>query len=164
MNATYDRRSTPGVLLIAIGLVLLIAQWFDVTGAAALGSIAGVLLVMYVSTRRYGFLIPGMILGGLAVGVGFQGSGYDPEGGIVVAGLGAGFLAIFVVDSFVAGAERWWPLVPGALLVLVGATQIAEGAGAAAEIAKLWPLGLVLAGLVVLLGSIRARRSDCSAA
>src|SRR6266542_4165745 len=137
MNATYDRRSTPGVLLIAIGLVLLVAQWFDVTGAAALGAIAGVLLVMYVSSRRYGFLVPGMILGGLAIGVGFQESGYDPEGGIVVAGLGAGFLAIYLVDAFVAGAKRWWPLFPGALLMVDGATVLRRRVAVSA-IGALW--------------------------
>jgi hypothetical protein len=158
MNGALDRRLIPGVLLIAIGLVLLGAQWFDVTGGAVLGAIAAVFLVMYMSTRQYGFLVPGMILGGLAIGVGLQESGYDPRGGLVVLGLGGGFLAIYLVDMFVSGAQRWWPLIPGGILAAVGTTQIAEDTAFAEGVGRLWPLGLVVAGLLVLLASTRGHQ------
>lgn len=160
MNAVIDRRSTAGLILVVIGLMLLAAQWFNFTGAAVLGVLSAFFLVMYATSRKYGLLIPGMILGGLAVGVGLQEYGYDPSGGIVVLGLGAGFVAVYLVDVLVQSGARWWPLIPGGILSVVGATQLAEGTAAADTIARLWPLGLVAAGVLVLAASFF--RSDVS--
>lgn len=159
MKTPSDRGLTAGVLLVIIGLLLLAANWFQVTGAAALGALSVVFLAAYIGTRHYGFLIPGMILGGLAVGVGFQEAGYDPQGGIVVLGLAAGFIGIYVVDAVVRGPALWWPLIPGGILGVVGTTQLAEGTAAAAQVARLWPLALVLAGVVLLLASMQRGRT-----
>jgi hypothetical protein len=102
-----------------------------------------------------------MILGGLAVGVGLQEYGYDPNGGVVVLGLGLGFVAIYLIDVLVQNTARWWPLIPGGILSVVGATQLAEGTAAAQTLARLWPLGLVAAGVLVLVGSsLRPRTSE----
>jgi hypothetical protein len=94
MTALSDRRTLPGLILVAIGLVLLGAQWFEITGFGALAAIAVVFLASYAVTRSYGVLIPGMILAGLAVGVGLQESGYDPQVGLTVVGLACGFFGI----------------------------------------------------------------------
>ena len=72
VNAPVDRRSTAGIILVVLGLMFFAAQWFDFTGAAVLGALSVFFVVMYATTRKYGFLIPGMILGGLAVGVGLH--------------------------------------------------------------------------------------------
>lgn len=153
MNALTDRRSTAGIILVVLGLMLLAAQWFDFTGAAVLGAFSVFFLVTYATTRKYGFLIPGMILGGLAVGVGLQEYGFDPSGGVVVVGLGAGFVAVYLVDVLIQTPARWWPLIPGGILSVVGVTQLAEGTAAAATVARLWPLGLVAAGVIVLVAT-----------
>ncbi|MEK6206617.1 MAG: hypothetical protein AABM32_03155 [Chloroflexota bacterium] len=160
MNALVDRRSTAGIILVALGLMFLATQWFDFTGAAVLGLISVFFLAIYATRRQYGFLVPGMILGGLAVGVAVQEYGYDPNGGIVVLGLGAGFVAIYLIDVLVGTAARWWPLIPGGILSIVGATQLAEGTAAADTIARLWPLGLIAAGVIVLIATfLRPRPS-----
>lgn len=160
MNALVDRRSTAGIILVVLGLMFLAAQWFDFTGAAVLGALSVFFLVAYATTRKYGFLIPGMILGGLAVGVGLQEYGYDPNGGVVVLGLGLGFVAIYLIDVLVQSTARWWPLIPGGILSVVGATQLAEGTAAADTIARLWPLGLIAAGVIVLIATfLRPRPS-----
>jgi hypothetical protein len=153
MNALVDRRSTAGIILVVLGLMFLAAQWFDFTGAAVLGSISVFFVAMYATTRKYGFLIPGMILGGLAVGVGLQEYGYDPNGGVVVLGLGAGFIAIYLINVVVQTPASWWPLIPGGILSVVGATQVAEGTAAAETVARLWPVGLIVAGVIVLVAT-----------
>ena len=94
-----------------------------------------------------------MILGGLAIGVGLQEYGYDPSGGIVVLGLGAGFIAIYLVNVLVQSPASWWPLIPGGILSVVGVTQLAEGTAAAETVARLWPVGLIVAGVIVLLAT-----------
>ena len=66
MNALSDRRSLPGIMLVVIGLVLLAAQLFAITGAGVLAAIAAVFLTSYVISRKYGFLVPAMILSGRA--------------------------------------------------------------------------------------------------
>jgi hypothetical protein len=154
MTTPVDRRSTAGIILVVLGLMFLAAQWFDFTGAAVLGALSVFFVVMYATTRKYGFLIPGMILGGLAVGVGLQESGYDPNGGFVVLGLGAGFIAIYLINVFVQAPASWWPLIPGGILSIVGITQVAEGTAAAETVARLWPVGLIVAGIVVLIATV----------
>jgi hypothetical protein len=153
VTTAVDRRSTAGIILVVLGLMFLAAQWFDFTGAAVLGALSVFFVIVYATTRKYGFLVPGMILGGLAVGVGLQESGYDPNGGFVVLGLGAGFLAIYLINLFLQAPASWWPLIPGGILSIVGVTQVAEGTAAAETVARLWPVGLIVAGVIVLIAT-----------
>ena len=161
MNVLSDRRALPGIILVVIGLVLLGAQWFDLTGAGVLAAISAVFLVTYAATRNYGLLIPGMVLGGLAAGVGLQQPGNDPEVGLVVIGLACGFFGVFFIDVVLANhPERWWPLIPAGILSAVGADQLVRGSAVADAIARFWPVALVLAGIVVLVSSLRARNDS----
>ena len=160
MNASSDRPALPGIILVVIGLVLLVAQWFEVTGASVLAAIAAVFLATYAASRNYGFLIPGMILLGLAAGVGLQESGYDPQGELVVIGLAGGFFGIFIVDLLTGHPDRWWPLIPGGILSAVGSEQLVRGTVVADAIARFWPVVLVLAGVAILMTSLRSRAGD----
>lgn len=155
MNAINDRRTLTGLILVAIGLAVLAAEYFALTDAVVLGSIGAVFLIAYAFTRRYGFLVPGMILAVGAVGVGLQDSGNDPSGGLVGLAFGAGFLGIYIVDAFVRDGSRWWPLVPGTILTLVGANALVEGTLATDVVARLSPLVLVIAGVVILFAAWR---------
>jgi hypothetical protein len=157
MNALSDRHALPGIILVSIGLVLLVAQWFELTGAGVLAAIAAVFLTTYAASRNYGFLIPGMILLGLAAGVGLQESGYDPQGELVVIGLAGGFFGIFIVDVLTGHPDRWWPLIPGGILSAVGSEQLVRGTAAADAIARFWPVVPVIAGVAILLTSLRSR-------
>lgn len=144
-------------MLVVIGFVLLAAQWLEVTGAGVLAALAAVFLTAYATSRTYGLLIPGMILGGLAAGVGLQESGYDPQGGLVVIGLAAGFFGIFMVDVLAGHPDRWWPLIPAAILSAVGSDQLARGTAVSDAIARFWPVALVLAGVAILMTRVRSR-------
>jgi hypothetical protein len=157
MNATPARTALPGIMLVVIGFVLLAAQWLEVMGAGVLAAIAAVFLTAYATTRNYGFRIPGMILGGLSLGVGLQESGYDPQGGLVVIGLAAGFFGIFIVDVFTGHQDRWWPLIPAGILSAVGSDQLARGTVVSDTVARYWPLALVIAGAAILLTTLRSR-------
>jgi hypothetical protein len=155
MKTAYDRRTIAGAILVAIGLAFLATEWFALGDAFVIGSIAAVFVVAYALTRRYGFLVPGMILAGAAVGTGLQDYGYDPSGGLVAIAIGAGFLAIYLVDAAARDASRWWPLIPGTILMLFGLSEVTEGTAAARLIEQLWPLVLILAGVGVLFGASR---------
>lgn len=159
MNAAYDRRTVIGAILVTVGLALLATEWLALSDAFVIGSVAAVFVIAYALTRRYGFLVPAMILAGAAVGTGLQDYGYDPSGGLVAIAIGAGFLAIYLVDAFARDSSRWWPLIPATILALVGGSELAEGTGAAQTIERLWPLVLIVAGVAVLFGASRRSRS-----
>jgi len=148
-----------GAVLVAIGVVIFVTKWFAATDAIVAGSVAAVLLVAYALTRGYGLLVPGMIILGAAIATGVQDYGYDETGGFVAVFIGAGFLGIYVVDFFARDASRWWPLIPGSIFAVFGAATVAEGTVAPGLIERFWPLGFVVAGIVVLAIAIwRARR------
>lgn len=155
MNTAYDGRTVTGAILVTIGLALVTTNWFALGDAFVIGSIAATFVVAYALTRRYGFLVPGMILAGAAVGTGLQDYGYDPSGGLVAVAIGAGFLAVFLVDAIARDTSRWWPLIPGTILVLFGLSQVTEGTAAAQLIERLWPLALIVAGAGILIGTTR---------
>jgi hypothetical protein len=146
----YDGRIVIGVVLIAIGLSLLATDVLALGDGVVIVSIGAVLLAAYALTRRYGFLVPGMILVGAGIGTGVQDAGYDESGGFVAVYAGAGFLGIWVLDLFARGPSRWWPLVPGSILLLFGVATVTKGTPAGALVEQLWPLALVAAGIVIV--------------
>ncbi len=142
-------RLIPGLILIVLGIMFLLMQYFEFGPGLFLVLLGLVFLIPYILTRSYGMLIPGCILAGIGIGLIFD----RPPLGTTVAvpiGLGLGFLAIFVVQLIMTRSSHWWSLIPGSILVLVG---IAEGVPQAQVlIEKGWPLVLVLIGLLILAG------------
>ena len=141
-------RIVPGLILIALGLVLLLMQFFRFGPGHFLFLLGLVFLIPYLYTRAYGLLIPACILAGLGLGLVFE---VPEQTNITVPiGLGLGFIAIFIVQLVFAGRSHWWPLVPGVLLVLAGAVEGVPQGRALLE--KGWPLALILIGLLILGG------------
>jgi hypothetical protein len=136
-------RSLAGALLVAIGVALLVIDLTGVGGVAVvlLGGLA--FLATHFATRSYGFLVPGGILTGFGAALVAQDLGLVTDVGLF--GLGAGFLLIPVVQ-LMAGAPRdggwWWPLIPGGILVALGAIEYLQGDAA----------GLILPGILIILG------------
>src|SRR5436190_3339359 len=151
-SVTNEQPWIAGAILIGLGLIFFAAQWFTDAGALVLGAVAFVFLVMFAATRTIGFLIPGAIIGGLAVGVGLEGLGYGMNGSAVVLGLSAGFLAIFVANVLLRMPAYWWPLIPGGILGVVGTSTLVGGTAAERVVALAWPLVLIAVGLLVLVG------------
>jgi hypothetical protein len=136
-------RSFAGVLLVVIGIALLLINLTGV-GSVAIVLLGGLaFLATHLATRSYGFLVPGGILTGFGGGLVAQDLGLVGDVGLI--GLGAGFLLIPAVQ-LATGAPReggwWWPLIPGGILVALGAIEHLQGDAA----------GLVLPALLVILG------------
>lgn len=142
-------RLIPGLILIVLGVVFLLVQYFEFGPWLFLILLGFVFLIPYVLTRSYGMLIPGCILAGIGIGLAFDRPPLDTSMTVPV-GLGLGFIAIFVVQLIVARRSHWWPLIPGIILILAG---VGEGLPQGRELlSKGWPLILILIGLMILAG------------
>jgi hypothetical protein len=114
-------------------------------------------LVAYTLTRQYGFLVPGGILSGAGAGVLASSLLNGLDGGpYVVIGGGIGFLLIFCVDMLVSRhTMRWWPVIPGGLMVLIGAGSAGENQGFIKQL-EIWsPLLLIAVGVLILIARRR---------
>ena len=139
-------RLIPGLILILLGISFLLREYFEV-GPELVLIVAGlVFLVPFLLTRLYGLLIPGMILVGLGAGLFYQNMNH--VGWAVPLGLGVGFIAIFAVDWVVTREVRWWPLIPGAALMIPAILD--EFPDARMWLEKGWPVILILGGVLLL--------------
>lgn len=143
------------IVLIVIGLGSLVAQVVQPTedvGGWIVGLIGLGLLGAFAYTRQYGYLIPGGIMtglgGGLIASTAMDLTG-EQTGGVIVLGLGLGFLAIWVIGSIVRVPENhWWPWIPGGILTVIGIVLMIGGE--AVNILDYWGLVIVAIGLLVL--------------
>jgi len=160
-------RMVLAVVLIVVGVIGLLTQTFkpttDVGGWIVL--IIGVgLLGAFVYTRGYGYLIPGGIMTGLGAGiivsevVAFAND--ETASGAIVLGLGLGFVSIWVIGALLRVAHHhWWPLIPGGILVVVGAALLIGDQ--AVRLLDYWGVAIIVIGVLVLWRSWsegRARR------
>ena len=151
-----SKRIIPGVILIALGIVFLLMQYFEFGPGLFLTLLGLIFLVAYALSRVYGMLIPGCILAGLGIGMMFErGARMDVAAPI---GLGVGFVAIYVIQMIVARGAHWWPLIPGGVMILVGIAQGVPQAQLLLE--KGWPLILIVIGLAILAGQFWRSRTN----
>jgi len=151
-------------ILIAIGVMALAG---NLAGSSLVGEavplvIGLVFIVVYATTRHYGFLVPGGILTGLGAGI-LAGSllGILDTGVSVVLGLGLGFLLIYLVDVIQAGnRDRFWPLIPGGILLLVGGGIAGQTAGLLRQLGLWSPAVLILIGILILIARARPFRKE----
>ncbi len=151
MDAQRQSRVTAGATLIVVGLLLFFLQHMEGLGdTAVFAALGAIFLVGYLWRKAYGLLVPAGILLGLAVGSYFD---EITVGGAdwTLFGLGCGFFLIYGLDFLYRRRRRWWPLVPGCILVLL-AFPVTE------DLLDLvihhWPLLLVLIGVVIVVGAL----------
>lgn len=154
-----------GAVLIAIGVALLLGQVFGETGQFVLLGIGLVLLVLFAVSRNPGTLIGGGIVTGLGVGVLVAANTVgEVAGAAVLFGLGLGFIGVWLVGSLLRMKETtFWPLIPGAILVAVGAVVLA-GSEAGRNFELLWPVMLIGLGGFVIVAALRGHGTDSSGA
>jgi hypothetical protein len=147
-----------GTILIVVGLGLTVLQLTDaeLEEPFVLVTIGAAFLAAYVWTRLYGLLIPGMLMAGLG---GAQAvdllAPLAPEAGLL--GLGAGFVLIYLADAVIARrTDRWWPLIPGGILLALALLEAMRGLRDA--VTMYWPLLVVAAGAVILLKGLLGDR------
>jgi len=141
----------PGVILIVIGATLFAIQWLHLDADVIVLVIGLVFAGAYAATRRYGLLIPAGIVTGLGAGILLEDFGVTREP--VVLGLGLGFLAIYGVDLATSRSPqraRWWPLIPGAILIAVAGAGGAFGDEGGRTIQQAWPVILIVIGAWLL--------------
>lgn len=146
-------------ILIVIGVCALVANLGGSTYVYESIPLAiGVaFLVAYALTRRYGFLVPGGILSGVGAGVLTSSILNVSDGGpYVLIGGGIGFLLIFCVDALVSrSTARWWPVIPGGLMLLAGGGTLSQSNDFRRQFEIIAPLLLIGLGVLILLSRTR---------
>jgi hypothetical protein len=145
-----------GITLALIGVMVLLLNLVKIDAIAFL--ILPTLGVLFVGwgfyTRRFGFTIPGCILTslGVALFVSQQITNVEDSGGIFVLALSIGFVAIAVLAVPFRQKNVWWPLIPGAILGVIGIGLLIGGDALKVVdfISKAWPVLLVAIGLYIL--------------
>ena len=146
---------TFGAVLVVVGAVLLGARFNDVVAAGGPALWIGLgFLTWWAFNGNYGLLVPAGVLTGL--GVGLMLDHVEFYGNPVALGLGVGFLAIYVLDALRRRtSSSWWPLVPGAALVIAGLLQNTSGWDSLGELG--WPLVLIVIGIIIIGGALSRR-------
>lgn len=145
-----------GAILILLGVGLFVLQYSEgLNESVVLFLIGGLFVAGYLYSRAYGLLIPGCILIGIGLGLA-GGSAVDSLGEtgeerMILFGLGVGFIALYVIPLVYQRKNIWWPLIPGAILLVVGLVQGNEDLEKILEVG--WPLIIVLVGLLILAGA-----------
>jgi len=153
-----DGSVVAGLVLLGVGAIALAAQLFTITAWVVLASISAVFFALWIATRRYGFSVPAMILAGLALGVGWEDSLVSQSGGEVLVGLAAGFFGVYAVNALSRMPASWWPLIPGTIIGTIGASLVLNETEYAETVGRLWPLGLIAVGVIVLAGTLLGQR------
>lgn len=147
-----------GAVLIIIGAGILLGQLFGDAEQYILLGIGILLLVLFAASRNPGTLIGGGIVTGLGVGVVIAANTTgDIAGAAVLFGLGLGFLGVWLVGTLMRIPETTiWPLIPGAILVVIGFVVLG-GEEVAETFELLWPVLLIVLGVVVIGGALLRR-------
>lgn len=113
--------------------------------------------VAYFATRQYGFLVPAGILSGVGAGLLVANlANVSDAGPFATIGGGLGFILIFAMDVLVSRtAARWWPVVPGALMVVVGTTSAADDQLIIRQLQVWSPVLLIAIGVLILVSRMR---------
>ena len=160
-KATEARdRVVLAVMLIAIGLLVFISQIVDLPNIEwlILPGLALIFLLWGLITREVGLLIPGGILAGIGLGVYLMTGPYasqleENQAGIFLLAFSAGWALISLLSIVSKQGFQWWPLIPGAIIGLVGLALMRGGA--AMQLLEIigyaWPLVLVAIGVYLLL-------------
>ena len=148
-----------GLALIVLGAGLLALER---TGGSPdhlfLILVGGVFAAGYFYKKAFGLLIPGGILIGLGSGLAYEDlySSWHVDAESALFGLGVGFLLIYVVSLLYERVNRWWPLIPGAVLVIAGFPEWEW----ADQILDFWPVAVMAIGLFLLFRAVVARQKE----
>ncbi len=151
----------PGMTLIGIGAIIFLSSTpleGDWVPAVLFGAISLAFLIVYLThpAENWWALIPTGVLASLGVPFLLPG-GFSP--GVFMFGMGVTFALVYV-QGLVRGLHKefWWALIPAAVLGLIGVFLYADQFEAFAQVFSLWPLALILIGVIILFGAFRGRR------
>jgi hypothetical protein len=156
---TERNRYVGGIVLILLGVFLLIGQVTSWNMSwLVLAALAAIFLVWGLVVRTFGLVIPGSILAGIALGVALTGTVFPVIDGahassVFLLSFAAGWGLMALLSVFTNGGFRWWPLIPGGILALVGLALLAgpNSLFLLTYASYLWPLVLIGVGIFILL-------------
>ena len=157
---TSRGRSFPwlGILLVLVGVGLLIQAAVPPntvsTGTVLLLAIGVALVAGWVFGGSWFAAVPGLLLIALgAAGLVRELHIYDGPG-LTALSLAAAFLIIWVISLWRDRQSRW-PLVAAAILGLIGVVQVAGQLSNIPELGVVWPIVIIIVGVVLLIVSRR---------
>lgn len=155
------RRTSPwitGLALVTIGVLALVAQFFeiDLVGLLFLPALGLIFLLWGMLARRGGLLIPGGILIGLGVGTllvdrVFSQAPDTTQGGVIMLAFAGGWVLVTLVSVFFAEQALYWPLIPALIMGVIGGALVADALGVLSIIGTIWPVFLILGGLYFII-------------
>lgn len=149
MNSQRTRAIIAGLALIGLGLGIWYLKDQEVGGGYVLILVGGIFTSAYFFTRNYGYLVPGCILLGLGLPVVMGEIGFFSLDTVIF--LGAGFIAIYLIQLIYERKAMWWPLIPGTILILAGMDRFDD---VFRMLSQNWPLILVVVGVLIIIGAI----------
>lgn len=160
-----------GVILISIGLIALLSQFFDFISWESFGIYIVLLLGLVflawgILKREAGLLIPGGILGSIGVGIVLLVNDMVPnglnEGGVFLIVFSFGWAAITLLSAIFTDDTQWWALIPGSIIGFVGLAVMFEGIfmNVLEAAAYLWPIVLIIVGLAVIWKARKAKEKS----
>ncbi|MFZ0547466.1 MAG: hypothetical protein WAM60_18615 [Candidatus Promineifilaceae bacterium] len=162
---------TGGLILVVIGLMALVGQFIDLASFPNFGLLIlpglGVLFLLWgIVTRNAGPIIPGGILSGIGLGVLLTAGQFgvvngDNEGGIFMLSFALGWVLITVLTGVFTRETHWWPLIPAAIMGLIGGTVLAGGVFETVLrlLGNIWPVALIVLGCWILIQTMRGKAS-----
>jgi len=161
-----------GLILILGGALALAGQFIpDSWGfpfiLLVLLGLGVVFLTAGIATREAGWIIPGGILSGIGAGIALVDgplTGLVPgdEGGLFMLAFAGGWFLITLLTGLFTDETHWWALIPGGIMALIG---LAAGYGSIfawtlEALGRVWPIALIVVGLVVLFRSRHPQKGD----
>jgi hypothetical protein len=168
-----DGKWIAGIALIAIGGILLVAQFTNSTwtGLLIFPALALIFLAWGIAARSPGLMVPAGIFIGLGLGTWLVTGDWltsnmvaDTKGGIFLLAFAVGWASITLLSALFTREVHWWPLIPGGIMAIVGVALVIGG-NAVQTLAWLnyaWPLAMIVIGVFLLLrraGSIGSNES-----
>ena len=150
-----------GIVLIALGLLIVAAKWIDF-GALILVVPGLVMLIWGAFSREAGWIIPGAIVGSIGTGaLVIENSGFNfsetKQGAVFLMIFAGGWFLITLLTAFFAKKTLFWALIPGVILAAVGGLLLMGQTGIAIlEYSNyIWPIALVLGGGFVIFKAVK---------
>ncbi len=161
-----------GVILVIIGLIALANQFVDLDAFPDLGllivpGIGALFLLWGILSREAGLMIPGGIMSGLGLGIFLTASPYElvseaNEGGVFMLSFALGWVLITVLTAVFTEETHWWPLIPAAIMGLIGGTVLVGGIfeSILSLLGTFWPLILIGLGVWILIEAVRGKAAS----
>jgi hypothetical protein len=161
MSWTNRGRGFPwlGVLLVLVGAGLLIQYFVPAVslGTLILLAISLAFLAGWIFGGSYGAMIPGLLILALAVARLVDELHVYSGPGTTSLCVAAAFLLIWLI-AYTRGRRSTWPLWGVAIFGLIGGAQVAGRIAAIPELGALWPLAIIILGILLLLNGRRGQQ------